>query len=67
MSKRAFDKIMAGLKDALEGRWASATLFGDGKPIQKYTPCCGCGGITLTIRGRCESCGDRKIAAQPPS
>lgn len=63
MTKRAFDKIMAGLKDALEGRWSSATAFKDGKPVQRYTPCRGCGGLSLTVRGRCDTCGDRKIAA----
>ncbi|WP_141339715.1 hypothetical protein [Bradyrhizobium sp. USDA 3458] len=65
MSKKAFDKIMAGLRDVVEGRWASATLFHNGKPIQRYTPCRGCGGLSLTVRGRCDSCGARKLSAEP--
>lgn len=62
MTKKAFDKIMGGLRDALDGRWARAVLYKDGMPVQQFTLCRGCGGLTLTIRGRCESCGDRKLS-----
>lgn len=66
MTKRAFDKIAAGLKEALSGQWAKATLFENGRPVQRYTPCAtsaGCGNITLTVSGRCDLCGARKIDA----
>jgi hypothetical protein len=62
MTKRAFDKIKAGLEEALSGRWARATLFENGRPVQRYTPC-DCGNVTLTVGGRCELCGARKFVS----
>jgi hypothetical protein len=54
-------KIIAGLKDAIAGRWARATLYDGGKPVQRYSECRACTNCTLTIKGRCDLCGARKI------
>lgn len=65
--KSTINKIAAGLRDAIAGKIARATVYRvkDGKatPVQRYTQCYGCGGGTLTVKGRCDSCGDRKVVA----
>jgi hypothetical protein len=55
-------KIIDGLKDAIAGRAARGAVYSNGEAIQRYTDCPVCSGATLTVKGRCDVCGARKIA-----
>lgn len=54
--RRAAEKIMKGLKEAL------AVARGEAEPfrVTTYEPCDGCGNVTRTKNGRCGDCNHLK-------
>jgi uncharacterized OB-fold protein len=55
-------KIIDALNEAIAGKIGRATVYRGGVPILRYTECHDCGNVTGTERGRCDTCGARKIA-----